>query len=109
MAKRARPLPWGAEMLTHVPTQHAGYPAHHLLRNALIAIGVVVVAIIVVAALILVRDGASTTATSATEAERMIEFRAGERAEWTAPLLAEDQRLIEFRAGERAEWVEPVP
>jgi hypothetical protein len=109
MAKRARPLPWGAEVLTHVPTQHAGYPAHHLLRDALLAIGVLVAAILVVAAVMLSQDGAPTTATSATESERMVEFRAGERALWTAPLPTEDQRMIEFRAGERAEWVEPLP
>lgn len=96
-------------MLAHVPTQHAGYPAHHLLRNALVVIGVLVIAALVVAAVILAQDGASTAATSATEAERMVEFRAGERALWTAPWPPEDQRMIEFRAGERAEWVEPAP
>jgi hypothetical protein len=96
-------------MLTHVPTSQTGYPAHHLLRNALIAIGVLVAAIVVMAAVILATGGTTTTTTSATESERMVEFREGERALWAAPVLTEDQRMIEFRAGERAEWVEPNP
>ncbi len=99
-------------MLAHVPTQHAGYPAHHLLRNALLVIGVLAVAALVVAAVILARGGASEAATPATESERLVEFRAAERAlwtaPWTAPWLPEDQRMIQFRAGERAEWVEPA-
>lgn len=88
-------------MTLHLPTHPAGYADHHVLRNALIVIGAIALAIVLVFAAVLLRPAATPTTTQLTEFERMIEFRAGERAEFAAPVLTESERAIEFREGER--------
>jgi hypothetical protein len=97
-------------MTLHLPTHPAGYADHHILRNALLVIGAVVLAVILLVGLALMWPSSTPTTAERTEMERMIDFRAGERAEFAAPVLTDQERINEFRAGERAgEWETVVP
>jgi len=95
-------------MTLHVPTHQAGLGAHPALRDTLIVLVTVVVVMAAVFAAGQIFPGLTSSSTSMTEAERMIEFRAGERALYQLPIQSESERMIDFRAGERAEWVAPV-
>ena len=96
-------------MTLHVPTHHAGLDAHPALRDTLIVIVTVVVVMAAVFAAGQIFPGLSSSSSSMTEAERMIEFRAGERALYQLPIQTESERMIEFWASERADWPEQVP
>jgi hypothetical protein len=88
-------------MTLHLPTHPAGYADHHILRNALIVIGAIALALVLLFAVVMLWPAATPSTTQLTESERMIEFRAGERAEFAAPVLTESERAIEFRESER--------
>jgi len=87
-------------MTLHFPTSHMGYANHHLLRNALLAVGVVALALLVFGAAMLIQP-ITTPTTKVSEPQSLVEFRAGERADWANPITTEDQSLIDFRAAER--------
>lgn len=88
-------------MTLHLPTHPVGYAEHHLLRNALLVIGAIALALVLVFAVAVMWPAATPSAAQLTEAERMIEFRAGERAEFAAPVLTQSERAIEFRESEK--------
>jgi hypothetical protein len=96
-------------MTTHVPTHHVGFGAHPALRDTLIVIVTVVIVMAAVFAAGQIFPGLTSSASSMTESERMIDFRAGERALYQAPVVTESERMIEFWAGERADWPTQVP
>lgn len=96
-------------MTIHVPTHHIGFDAHPALRDTLIVIVTVVIVMAAVFAAGQIFPGLSSSSGSMTESERLIEFRAGERALYQLPIQTESERMIEFWAGERADWPEPVP
>lgn len=83
-------------MALHYPTHPAGIADHHFLRNAVLAIAVVALAMVLGATALLIKPGTTTPTTTVSEAQSLVEFRAGER-----PTLVESQYLVEFRAGER--------
>jgi hypothetical protein len=93
-------------MTVHVPTHHAGFDAHPVLRDTMVVIVTLVVVMTAVFAAGQILPG--LTSTSMTEAERTIEFRAGERALYQLPIQTEAERTIEFRAGERALYQLPI-
>ncbi len=94
-------------MTLHVPTHPAGLAGHHYLRSALLLVGAAALALLLWGAALVLRPTTEPAAEPMTPAERMIEFRAGERALWQNPVQTESERMIEFRAGERALWNSP--
>ena len=101
-------------MTIHAPAHPSGVTTprvhHHYLAWVVVATAVVLA---LGAALIL--PSATPVAKVPSEAQRLVEFRAAERADWNAsmaqlnilpvtPALSEAQRLVEFRAAERADW-----
>lgn len=96
-------------MTLHVPTHRAGLDAHPALRDTLIVLVTVVVVMAAVFAAGQIFPGLTSSSTSMTEEQLMVEFRAGERALYQAPVLSEDQLMIDFRAGERAQYPVQVP
>jgi len=87
-------------MSVHVPVHHAGLAGHHVYRNALLAVGAAI--LVFVMGMILMIPRSITTTPTFTEAQSIVQFRAGERDDWAAGLTTESQSLIQFRAGERA-------
>jgi hypothetical protein len=96
-------------MTVHVPTHHTGLGAHPALRDILIVVLTIVVVMAAVFAAGQIIPGLSSSSLSMTESERLIEFRAGERALYQLPIQSEQQLMNDFRAGERADWPVVVP
>jgi len=96
-------------MTIHVPTHHAGLDAHPALRDTLIVVVTLVVVLAAVFAAGEVLPGLKSSSVSMTETERLIEFRAGERALYPERVRTEQQLINDFRAGERADWPVVVP
>jgi hypothetical protein len=89
-------------MTLHAPAQHAGTSEHHWLRDILIIGVVVVLTIGAVWALSSVRPFSTTAAP--TEAQQLVDFRAGERADWAAGVMTEQLSVSNYRAAERDAW-----
>jgi hypothetical protein len=90
-------------MALHAPTHHAGITGNHrLMRDFLFAIGLAVALIVVVGIASTYRAPATPATGASAEAASLVEYRAGERADWAAGVPTEASSLIEFRAGERA-------
>ena len=89
-------------MALHAPTHHAGFHNEHLLRNAALA---VVLALFLVATVGLALNVSVVTGPSSgmnDEQKALIDYRAGERADWASGATTEIQSLIQFRASERS-------
>jgi hypothetical protein len=95
-------------MALHAPTHHAGLHNDRLLRDAALA---VVLAIILVATFGLamsVKVNVGPTGDVSAEQQALVEYRAGERADWAAGIPTQASSLAQFRAGERADWATGV-
>lgn len=95
-------------MALHTPVHQIGTTPHpHVLRDALIVVGVAAAVVALVALLLAVRPLMTTTSTAVDQltTPQLVEFRAGERASWAVTSLTAALRpAADFRAGERDSW-----
>lgn len=89
-------------MALHTPTHHAGFAGSTLLRDVLIAFGLAAALLVVMGVAMAVKVNIGPVNPMTEEQQSMIQFRAGERADWAAGVPTEGSSLIEFRASERA-------
>jgi hypothetical protein len=89
-------------MALHTPTHHAGFAGSTLLRDVLIAFGLAAALLVVMGIAMTVKVNIGPASTMTEERQSMIQFRAGERADWAAGVQTEGSSLIEFRASERS-------
>jgi hypothetical protein len=78
-------------MALHLPAHQAGLAGPHVFRNALLAIGVAILAVVLIVAALTIKPFATSTTTTMTPAQALIEFRAGERATWNAMVAESNQ------------------
>lgn len=88
-------------MALHTPTHQAGLSGHRHLRDFLVAISLAVILLLAIALAATVRVPPVTTGPMSAEQQSLIQFRAGERADWAVGVPTEGSSLIQFRAGER--------
>ena len=88
-------------MALHVPVHHAGITGDHLFRNFLIAVGIAIALIVVVGIAMTTRVNVGPTMTPIEEMQSLVQYRAGERADWAAGVPTQGSSLLEFRASER--------
>ena len=89
-------------MALHTPTHHAGFAGTTLLRDLLIAFGLAAALLLVMAIAVAVKVDIGPVNPMTPEQQQLIQFRAGERADWAAGVATEGSSLIEFRASERS-------
>jgi hypothetical protein len=89
-------------MALHTPTHQTGLAGHQHLRDLLVAISLAIVLLLALALASTVRVTVDTTGPMSAEQQSLIEFRAGERADWAAGVPTEGSSLIKFRADERS-------
>ena len=89
-------------MALHASTHQAGFRNEHLLRDAALALvlGIILVATFGLALNVRVDTGPSGGMSA--EQKALLDYRAGERADWAAGATTESQSLIQFRASERS-------
>lgn len=85
-------------MTLQVPAHQAGLADHHWLRDILI---VGIAAILMIGAVWFVSTVRIVPVSTTTEAQSLVDFRAGERASWVMANTTEQDSLIQFRADER--------
>ncbi len=90
-------------MALHTPVHHTGFAGHKLLRDLLVAVMLAVILLVVLGLASAVKINIAPADPVAAERQSIIEYRAGERADWAAGVPTEGSSLVDFRASERSE------